>query len=206
MTSLFYTQLGLTVPQWPTINGEKPFTLPYGPTHWCHPIVTMHHMNAEEISTFWEYEHKRYSDPSLPQPPPVMRIKDIYHEFFAPRMQPERADWDNLADDRFFLDESANKHQDWQLNRAKKEDLTEEEKVAHLSFGNCRKACEADRSCFSFQYKDGVCGFSWAWKLGHPVKRESTDEKRTMSGWAVEKINAWIEQQGECGPVKWPDV
>ncbi|KAJ0326648.1 hypothetical protein COL5a_006836 [Colletotrichum fioriniae] len=154
----------------------------------------MHHMNAEEISTFWEYEHKRYSDPSLPQPPPVMRIKDIYHEFFAP------------PDDRFFLDESANKHQDWQLNRAKKEDLTEEEKVAHLSFGNCRKACEADRSCFSFQYKDGVCGFSWAWKLGHPVKRESTDEKRTMSGWAVEKINAWIEQQGECGPVKWPDV
>ncbi|OHF00075.1 hypothetical protein CORC01_04721 [Colletotrichum orchidophilum] len=191
---------------WPTINGEKPFTLPYGPTHWCHPIVTMHHMNAEEISTFWEYEHKRYADPSLPQPPPVMRIKDIYHEFFAPRMQPERADWDNLADDQFFLDESANKHQDWQLNRAKKEDLTNEEKVAHLSFGHCRKACETDKSCFSFQYKDGVCGFSWAWKLGHPVKRESTDEKRTMSGWAVEKINTWIEQQGECGPVKWPDV
>ncbi|KAF6822466.1 hypothetical protein CMUS01_11071 [Colletotrichum musicola] len=191
---------------WPTINGEKPFTLPYGPTHWCHPIVTMHHMNAEEISSFWEYEHKRYSDPSLPNPPPVTRIKDIYHEFFAPKMVPERADWDNLADDRFYLDESADKHEDWQLNRAKKDDLSPVEKEAHLSFGHCRKACEADKSCFSFQYKDGVCGFSWAFKLGHPVKKASQEEKRRMSGWDVRKINSWIEKQGECGPVKWPDV
>ncbi|KAF9874386.1 hypothetical protein CkaCkLH20_07949 [Colletotrichum karsti] len=191
---------------WPTINGEKPFTLPYGPTHWCHPIVTMHHMNAEEISSFWEYEHKRYSDKSLPNPPPVTRIKDIYFEFFAPKMQPERADWDNAADDRFYLDESANKHQDWQLNRAKLDDLSPEEKDAHKSFAQCRKACEVDDACFSFQHRDGVCGFSWAWKLGHPVKKESQEEKRLMSGWDVRKINAWIEKQGECGPVKWPDV
>ncbi|GJD04767.1 glycosyltransferase family 31 [Colletotrichum higginsianum] len=148
----------------------------------------------------------RYADPNLPQPPPVMRIKDIYNEFFKPRMQPERADWDNLADDRFYLDESANKHEDWQLGRTKTEDLTAEEKVAHLSFGQCRTACEADSGCFSFQYKDGLCSFAWSWKLGHPVKRPSKDEKRVMSGWAVKKINAWIEKQGECGPVKWPDV
>ncbi|KAH0433161.1 hypothetical protein CcaCcLH18_06048 [Colletotrichum camelliae] len=191
---------------WPTINGEKPFTLPYGPTHWCHPIVTMHHMNAEEISTFWEFEHERYADPSLPSPPPVMRIKDIYHRFFAPKMIPERADWDNLADDRFYLDEAANKHDDTQLSRAKLDDLSPEEKEAHKSFGQCRKACEADQNCFSFQYRDGVCGFSWAFKLGHPVRKESQEEKRRMSGWDVRKINSWIEKQGECGPVKWPDV
>ncbi|GKT97508.1 glycosyltransferase family 31 protein [Colletotrichum tofieldiae] len=137
---------------------------------------------------------------------PVTRIKDIYNEFFKPRMQPSRADWDNLADDRFYLDESANKHEDWQLGRAKTEDLTPAEKEAHLSFGQCRTACEADSSCFSFQYKDGLCSFAWSWKLGHPVKPASKDEKRVMSGWAVDKINAWIEKQGECGPVKWPDV
>ncbi|TEA22600.1 hypothetical protein C8034_v002939 [Colletotrichum sidae] len=191
---------------WPTINGEKPFTLPYGPTHWCHPIVTMHHMNAEEISTFWEYEHKRYADPTLPNPPPPMRIKDIYHAFFAPRMVLDRADWNNLADDRFYLDESANKHEDWQLNRAKLENLTPEEKEAHLSYAQCRKACEADQGCYAFQFKNGICAFSWSFKLGHPVKKEAHEEKRTMSGWDVRKINAFIEKQGECGPVKWPDV
>ncbi|OLN93286.1 hypothetical protein CCHL11_08326 [Colletotrichum chlorophyti] len=191
---------------WPTINGEKPFTLPYGPSHWCHPIVTMHHMNAEEISTFWEYEHKRYADPNLPKPPPVTRIKDIYHAFLEPRLQAERADWDNLADDRFFLDVSSGKHEDWQIGRAKTEDLSPVEKVAHLSFENCGKACEPDEGCFSYQFKDGVCSHSWSFKLGHPVKRASPDEKRTISGWDVRKIKAWIEKQGDCGPVKWPEV
>ncbi|CAI4220117.1 unnamed protein product [Parascedosporium putredinis] len=47
---------------WPTINGEKPFTLPYGDSHWCHPIATMHHMSPEEISTFWEFETQFYAD------------------------------------------------------------------------------------------------------------------------------------------------
>lgn len=44
---------------WPMINGEKPNTLPFGPQHWCHPVMTMHHMTPEEVSTFWQYEQQR---------------------------------------------------------------------------------------------------------------------------------------------------
>ena len=44
---------------WPMINGEKPNTLPFGPQHWCQPVMTMHHMTPEEVSTFWQYEQQR---------------------------------------------------------------------------------------------------------------------------------------------------
>lgn len=50
---------------WPMINGEKPTTLPYGRNHWCEPILTMHHMNAEEISTVWQFEQTRKTDVSI---------------------------------------------------------------------------------------------------------------------------------------------
>ena len=43
----------------PMFNGEKPSTLPYGPGHWCEPLLTMHHMNSEEVSMLWQYEQTR---------------------------------------------------------------------------------------------------------------------------------------------------
>lgn len=49
---------------WPMFNGEKPSTLPYGPGHWCEPLLTMHHMNAEEISMVWQFEQTRKQDVS----------------------------------------------------------------------------------------------------------------------------------------------
>lgn len=44
---------------WPMFNGEKTSTLPFGPNHWCTPIFTMHHLNAEEISNVWLFEQTR---------------------------------------------------------------------------------------------------------------------------------------------------
>lgn len=49
---------------WPMFNGEKPSTLPYGHGHWCEPILTMHHVSSEEISTVWQFEETRKSNVS----------------------------------------------------------------------------------------------------------------------------------------------
>lgn len=43
----------------PMFNGEKPSTLPYGPGHWCEPLLSMHHMNAEEVAAVWQYEQTK---------------------------------------------------------------------------------------------------------------------------------------------------
>lgn len=192
---------------WPTINGEKPATLPFGPNHWCHPIVTMHHMNAEEINSFWHFERKQMRKPTTR---PLL-IRDIYDEFLAPHLNETRADWDNLADNRYYLDmESGRNWPDWQLKRTKKaEDYNEQEKNAHKSFADCGAACKslgADE-CFRYKYVDGVCSISNAFIMGKPVKPADDDKDRTMSGWDMDKIKAWVAEQPACSDdVKWPNV
>ena len=44
---------------WPMLNGEKPITLPYGDNQWCQPVLTMHHMTAQEVSQVWSYQQER---------------------------------------------------------------------------------------------------------------------------------------------------
>ncbi|GAP93393.2 putative glycosyltransferase family 31 protein [Rosellinia necatrix] len=75
---------------WPMINGEKPTTLPYGQNHWCEPILTMHHMDSEEISTVWQFEQTRKTNG-------ILLIRDLYDSLIAPKMQRTREDWDNGA-------------------------------------------------------------------------------------------------------------
>ena len=169
----------------------------------------MHHMNSEEISSFWEFERRRYAAQNLPTAPPVLTMKDIYTEFLAPKLQHKREDWDNLSDDWYYLDKDSKDHEweDWRLGRTRQEsDLNELEKKAHLSFENCRKACESVDECFQFRWSNDCCGFSKAFMLGKPVKKDSNEKKRSMSGWAVEKIHKWIDEQGECKKINWPGL
>lgn len=197
----------LTTPpsQWPTINGEKPATLPFGPSHWCHPVVTMHHMNAEEINSFWHFERKQ----TRKQTTRPLLLRDIYDEFLAPHLNETRADWDNLADNRFYLDPER-KWSDWQLKRTKKaEEYNEQEKKAHKSFEDCGAACKSlgAGDCFRYKYVDGACSISNAFIMGKPVKPADDDKDRTMSGWDMDKIKAWIAEQPPCSDdVKWPNV
>ena len=44
---------------WPMLNGEKPITLPFSKRQWCQPVVTMHHMTAQEVSQVWNFEQER---------------------------------------------------------------------------------------------------------------------------------------------------
>ncbi|KAK4120674.1 glycosyltransferase family 31 protein [Parathielavia appendiculata] len=216
---------------WPTINGEKPSTLPFGPTHWCHPIVTMHHMNAEELNTFWQFERRhllqstttiithqhgqstktRSPPPPSPPPPRPLLMKDIYTAYVAPYLNASRDDWDNLADNRFYLDPARNSSwEDWKLQRSKKPaELNEHERMAHLSFEHCRAACKSlgGDECFRFRYEDGACSIGDAFVLGKPVKKPDGEMVGVKSGWMVERIQAWIQRQGaSCDKVKWPEV
>ncbi|KAK3988818.1 hypothetical protein QBC44DRAFT_342990 [Cladorrhinum sp. PSN332] len=205
-------ETGVGVQQmWPTINGEKPATLPFGPNHWCHPIVTMHHMNAEEINTFWHFERKRMVADSRANKVQPITIKDIYDEFLKPKLNESREDWDNNADNTFYLDLSDPKHkwEDWQINRLKsKEKLNDFEKKAHLSFKDCANACKSlgTNECFQYRYQQGSCSISKAFLLGHPVRKPDHEKDRVYSGWDVDKINKWASEQKSCDELKWPYV
>ncbi|KAK3385592.1 hypothetical protein B0H63DRAFT_393569 [Podospora didyma] len=195
---------------WPTINGEKPATLPFGPSHWCHPIVTMHHLNSEEISSFWSFERQLYhaQDGNAKHQP--LLIRDIYDRYVAPRIVEKLEDWDNLSNDRIYLDTSEGRNwEKWMLNRMQKpEKYNEFEKKAHMSFEDCGAACKSlgKTECFQYKYTDGQCLMASSIRLGKPVKKESDEKRRLMSGWAVEKIDDWIKKQGSCSKVHWPEA
>lgn len=212
----------MPVEQWPTINGEKPSTLPFGPTHWCHPIVTMHHLNSEEISPFWEFERKHWTSHAAAAAAaaatatagvktpaaPTITIKDIYHEFLAPRLKAVREDWDNDASDAFFLDpDPLGAHAfDWKQlgGSVPHESKSELQRAAHGSFGACAAACEELPDCFRFRWGDGSCGIGRAFLLGAPAPRGGDADRRTVSGWKVERIRAWIGEQPDCTRPVWP--
>ena len=206
------------ISQWPTINGEKPSTLPFGPSHWCQPIVTMHHMNSEEINTFWHFERRRQlalaeSSNLPPSHQPPLLLRDIYAAFLAPHLNATRDDWDNDAERTFYLPPPSSPNDkkewpDWQVERTKKpEDMNALERKAHESFAACGAACKslAGEECFRYRYRDGVCSTGNAFVMGRPVKKEE-GAKRVMSGWDVEKIHAWVEGREACGKVNWPAV
>jgi hypothetical protein len=44
---------------WPMFNGEKPLTFPFSKSHWCQPIITMHHLTAQEVSQVWNFDQQR---------------------------------------------------------------------------------------------------------------------------------------------------
>ncbi|KAK0724601.1 hypothetical protein B0H67DRAFT_482530 [Lasiosphaeris hirsuta] len=195
---------------WPTINGEKPATLPFGPSHWCHPIVTMHHMNSEEINTFWNFERdfRRAQGHGSAQQP--LLIKDIYHHYFESKLQARRDDWDNHSDDRFYLEtNSTYEWEDWQVERVRDQNSYNEfQAKAHLSFEACEAACQSldDHECFQFQYRDGACSTSKSFQLGKPVKNDGNDSHRTSSGWDVKKIQKFATEHAKCPTIHWPNV
>ncbi|KAH7247490.1 uncharacterized protein BKA55DRAFT_572003 [Fusarium redolens] len=125
----------------PMFNGEKPVTLPFGNEHWCEPLLTMHHMNAEEVSSVWQYEKTREKKGPL-------QIKEIYEAFFGPNIKEKQDEWDNFSDDVCYIGvepEAQNKASDHQKGRQKKEDQKNAvEQRAHHDEAHCAKVCEAD--------------------------------------------------------------
>jgi len=51
--------------KWPSIQGESPPTLPFGPgpgsngEYWCQPLITMHHVTPDDVARVWEIEVQR---------------------------------------------------------------------------------------------------------------------------------------------------
>lgn len=198
----------LTTPihkQWPISNGEKPFTAPFGPNHWCHPVGMLHHMNSEEISSFWEYERKRYQTKQTP-----LLFKDVYQEFVEPKLQRSREDWDNHADDWFYIDFEDPHHEweEWRVGRSVTEDeKTETERKAHLNWQNCQAACEEHKDCFQFKWTDDCCSMHRSIRLGRPTKKGKDEKKRIMSGWNLGLIDKWNREYGDCKDrVDWPGL
>ncbi|KAK1826958.1 glycoprotein-N-acetylgalactosamine 3-beta-galactosyltransferase 1 [Podospora conica] len=204
---------GVAVQQvYPMLNGDKPTTIPFGGSHWCHVVSTMHHLNSEEIDTFWKFEHDFYADQlraGVEKPRPLL-AKDMFLHYLAPRLGAKLEDWDNKSEDTMYFNvsDTSREWEEWQIGRMKKHDkYNDKELRAHLSVDDCMEACKslpAD-DCFQWKYADGICYTRRAISLGNPIKAKD-EGKRMTSGWDVDKIHKWVADQGECTKIWWPEV
>ncbi|KAL2817326.1 hypothetical protein BJX63DRAFT_109712 [Aspergillus granulosus] len=160
----------------PQINGEKPSTLPFGPSHWCQPVVTMHHLHPRERTAIFDFEQAR---PDLTQPLTFAELSNLPFPSTVPREYEE--DWDNLSDIRI---EFAGK--------------------INGSIETCREACKGLEQCFQWRYNsNGECDVSTqSFRLGGKKMPEDNGEKRWYSGWNIEAIEKW-RAENECKTVEW---
>lgn len=177
----------------------------FGPTHWCQPLATMHHVGSEEMSLFWEFEMQRHlGSNNASQQGPVL-LRDMYTEYFLPRMTDLRDDWNNVSKDVVYLGREPN--DDEKGKAVPEEKKSEVGKKAHASVEDCRAACEEMPECFQYQFAhEGKCSLSKSFKIGYPAKRDEDVAKRQTSGWLTGRIAAWVEEQGECAEAKWPEI
>ncbi|KAH9859977.1 hypothetical protein IAQ61_011761 [Plenodomus lingam] len=83
-------------PAWPTINGEKPSTLPFGPTHWCQPVVTMHHVQPNELNQLANFEQARNNTRT------PLTFAELYDNFVKDILPDTLADWYSQSRDARF--------------------------------------------------------------------------------------------------------
>ncbi|KAI0165694.1 hypothetical protein GGR57DRAFT_132422 [Xylariaceae sp. FL1272] len=92
--TMFDAGVGLT-DVWPTLEGDMPAMFNVaskGPGHrlWCYYATTYHHMTAEDIVQYHEFEKSwRSTNSDFP------RTGDIFRHLVYPRMSPQLPDWDN---------------------------------------------------------------------------------------------------------------
>ncbi|RAL17416.1 glycosyltransferase family 31 protein [Aspergillus homomorphus CBS 101889] len=158
---------------WPQINGEKPATLPFGPSHWCQPVITMHHVEPRERSAIFDFEQARenISDPLL--------FRELSEIAFPPNAMPdEEENWDNLSNVPLVFPNN---------------------KTPTLE--QCRDTCLGRDDCFQYRFSGEECHvLTEAFKRG--AKREAENGKQWTSGWNVEKIREWRESQ-PCTTPEW---
>lgn len=167
----------------------------------------MHHMNSEEISSFWEYERRRYRKDQSP-----LLFKEVFQDLIYPKLQHShsREDWDNFSDDWYYIDFDRPDHQweEWRVGRSVLEEKkTETERRAHASWQDCQAACDEHAECFQYFWHNECCAMHRSFRLGTPRKKSDDETLRHISGWNLDRIDQWLEQNGGCDDrIDWPEL
>lgn len=195
----------------PMVNGEKARRYKFGPKLWCQPLVTMHHIHAEEMNDFWQFELNRKS----PEKP--LLFEELFTSYLEQRLPARRDDWDDLSDELQSITFPAERN-DWE-NLS--DDITYEppkadEKVekrgllnwgsaedphrdAYQSIEKCIKACKEIPDCFQYQYSNQKCQLSKSFRLGNRHAPEGA--MRWKSGWDLDRIAKFKAEHSPCKDV-----
>lgn len=170
----------------PMFNGLTALSVPLGPWpggSWCESVITLHHMEADQFETMYEYEKRNNFAP--------LRFKDVYQAFYPDGIPPKREAWNNLADDNDFIIKT-------------EEHLEPGILPGNSSFEDCEISCKRDLSCMQFMFdrrtenNETRCHRSKVVRLGKKKDMATSALAECVSGWMVERFENWMHEQGDC--------
>lgn len=82
---------------------------------------------------------------------------------------------------------------------------TESEKHAHVSFEKCGQVCDEDEDCFQWVFYEKTCKLGKSFRLGKYMPPKEGGEVVWKSGWNVDRIRKWTEDNA-CDDPEWPDL
>lgn len=185
------------------VNSEEPALLAFDRKVWCKPVITLHHMDAQQFDEMYQFQKARNFS--------VLLFKDVYAATYKNGLPLMGELWDNLSDDRRYpLDLRPN-----DLSRIEGGVDDERLRDPNYSFAACKAACEQDGHCFQFSYivrmkkgDDGrakaepKCHLSRVFRFGREVRQdEHPPGTQWTSGWQTEKIRKFVEDNKECGDI-----
>ncbi|KAK9412947.1 hypothetical protein SUNI508_12252 [Seiridium unicorne] len=158
---------------WPWINGESPWTIPFGPNYWCKPIITFHHIQPRQRALIWNFEQKRKN------PDELLLFEEMSQLAFPDgKLHEQLEDWDNLSE-VLVTNPSGQPH----------------------TLDSCKHACNFRDDCWQYLYSDGECYLSGkGFRMG--FKKPPIAGRRWISGWKPEKIEAF-RKDNVCKEPEW---
>lgn len=182
---------------WPTIQGETPASLDYTKKHWCSPVVSWHHVDAEEVWRLWTFEQTWYArqqassnstDNAQSRRTPI-RHKDIFNALLSSEITADKSEWDNTSHD---WEESlpAPFSSSTTLSPGLAADL-------------CRAKCLANSECVQFTYLAGSngkleqrkCTFAKELRFGKRQEASSVEKEGAfVSGWMKERFEESVKE------------
>lgn len=203
----FYDNMGLKVTNAaPMLGREDSRSYAFGEGRWCQPVITLHHMQAEDFKEISAIERtSEYSQ---------LLLRDVYQKVFPDGLPSQKADWDNVADAKEF---ALNANARVTVKNGNSVDVVD----PHSNLESCRIACEHNEKCFQFTWRNTTIdefGTPWGWSYKHSCVLSSAfrlgsakpaqefwanlQEKDTYrawhSGWLNDRINTWVSQHREC--------
>lgn len=153
---------------WPIFQGETPDTLDYSAHHWCYPVASYHHVNNKWIQAISDFQEEWVLSVKGKD---ALRHRDAFEKFVQPNLQSERQRWDNISKD--------------------------EKSVVPSTADACRESCKNDPECVQWFFAPGKC------KTGNVVRLGSSTEEdqysvEMVSGWMLDRVDAFTKQQGAC--------
>jgi hypothetical protein len=176
---VFHFELGVRLENmYPTFSGEEPQWTWVSEDNWCTPLLSLHHISPETMSSLWHWERCGLSA-ELEHPITFAAI-------LAWGLPPYDADgsltksrWDNGAD----VQQPKNSN-------------------THKSSTACFQMCASDSHCLQASYAKGVCRFAERLRIGQAVQEDFE------SFWDEMELQHLGWQPGEaalasCSGIKW---